>query len=54
MFSNKQAPDVPSKMLRNPSFSSFASFLTVSLTPIINKPDSWTQTFREIFEIYIS
>ena len=27
-------------MLRNPPFCSFASFLIVSLTPFINKPDS--------------
>ena len=27
-------------MLRNPTFCSFTSFLIVSLTPFINKPDS--------------
>ena len=37
---HKLAPKVPSSILRNPPFCSFASFLIVSLTPFLNKPDS--------------
>ena len=39
-FPNKLAPKVPSNIPRNPSFCSFASFLIVSMTPFINKPES--------------
>ena len=38
-FSNKLAPNVPNTILRKPPFCPFASFLIVSLTPFINKPD---------------
>ena len=40
IFPNKPAPNVPNNILRNIPFSSFASFLIISLTPFINKPDS--------------
>ena len=40
MFPNKGAPNIPNNALANWPFSSFASFLTVSLTPFINEPDS--------------
>ena len=36
---NKLAPNVPNNMPRNPPFCYFDSFLVVSLTPVINKPD---------------
>ena len=39
-FPNKLAPKLPNKIPRNLPFCSFASFLIVSLTPFINKPDS--------------
>ena len=32
-FPNKLAPKVPNKMLKNPSFCYFVSFLIVSVTP---------------------
>ena len=38
-FPNILAPNVPSNILRNPHFCSFASFLIVSLKPFINKSD---------------
>ena len=39
-FPNKPAPNVTSNILKTTLFCSFASFLIVSLTPFINKPDS--------------
>ena len=39
-FPNKPALKVPNNIPRNPPVCFFASFLTVSLTPFINKPDS--------------
>ena len=39
-FPNKPALKVPNNIPRNPPFRSFASFLIVSLTSFINKPDS--------------
>ena len=39
-FPNKLAPNVPINILRIPPFCSSVSFLIVSLTPFINKPDS--------------
>ena len=39
-FPNKLTPNVPNKILKNPPFCYFASFLTVSLMPFTNKPDS--------------
>ena len=39
-FPNKLTPNVPNNILKNCHFSSFASFLIVSLTHFINKPDS--------------
>ena len=40
IFPNKLASNVPNNMLRNPPFYSFALFLTVSLTPFNNIPES--------------
>ena len=40
IFINKLAPNVSHNIPRNPHFYSFSSFLIVSLTPFINKPDS--------------
>ena len=40
MFSNKVADNVPSNILKNPHFCSFASFLIVSPRLLINKLDS--------------
>ena len=40
MFPNKRAPNIPNNALANSPFCSFTSFLTVSLTSFINKPDS--------------
>ena len=40
MFPNKRAPNIPNNALANLPFCSFTSFLTVSLTSFINKPDS--------------
>ena len=40
MFPNRLGPDMPNSILRNRSFCSFASFLTVSLTPSNNIPES--------------
>ena len=37
---NNLAPNVPNEIPKNPPFSSFASFLIVLLTRLINKPDS--------------
>ena len=34
MFPNKQAPKMPNKMLKNPPFYSFISFLIVLVTPL--------------------
>ena len=39
-FPNKIAPRGPNNIPRKPPFLSFASFLIVSLTPVINNPDS--------------
>ena len=39
-FSNKLALNVPNNVLRNLPFCTFASFLIVSLTYFVNKPDS--------------
>ena len=39
-FPNKLAPNVHDNIPRNPLFYSFASFLIVSLTLFVNKPDS--------------
>ena len=39
-FPNKLVSNMPNNILRNPPFCSFASFLVVSLTHFINKPDS--------------
>ena len=39
-FPNKLASKVPNKIPENPPFCLFASYLIVSLTPFINKPDS--------------
>ena len=39
-FFNKLVPNVPNKVLRNPPFCFFASFLFVLLTPFNNKPNS--------------
>ena len=44
-FSNKLTPYVLNNILRNPPFCTYSSFIIVSLTPFINKPDSsndWT------------
>ena len=38
------AANVPSNIGRNPLFCYFASFLTVSLTPLISNPDSATDS----------
>ena len=41
IFPNKLTANVPNNMLGNPHFCYFASFwITVSITPFINKPDS--------------
>ena len=40
MISNKLASNVPNNILRNPPFSSLASFWIVSITPFNNKPES--------------
>ena len=37
---NNLAPNVPNEIPKNPPFCSFASFLIVLLTRLINKPDS--------------
>ena len=39
-FPNKLAPKVPNNIPRNLPFCYFDSFLFVSVTPFINKPDS--------------
>ena len=39
IFSNKVAANVPNNILKNPPFCSFASFLSLKLTPIINTLD---------------
>ena len=39
-FPNKLAPEVHNKIPKNHPFCSFSSFLIVSLTAIINQPDS--------------
>ena len=39
-FPNKLAPSVPNNVLRNPPFCSFTSFLTDSVTPVNNNPES--------------
>ena len=38
-FPNKLADNAPINIGQNPPFCSFASFLIVSLTPFISKPD---------------
>ena len=38
-FPNKLAPNATNNIMRNPPFSSFASFSIVSLAPYINKLD---------------
>ena len=38
-FPNKPVPNVPDNILKNSPFRSFVSFLIVSLTPFVNKPD---------------
>ena len=38
-FSNKLAPNILNKLLRNPTFCSFALFSIVLLTSLINEPD---------------
>ena len=56
-FPYKPALKVPNNIPRNPPVCFFASFLTVSLTPFINKPDSsrdltvFMILFRFLFEI---
>ena len=39
-FPNKLAPNVPNNILRNPPFCFFISFLTDSVIPFNNKPES--------------
>ena len=39
-FRNKLEPSLPNKILKNPVYCSFASFLIIWLTTFINKSDS--------------
>ena len=56
-FTNNLAPNVPTSILKNPSFCSFASFLIVPLTLLIYNPDSsrdliiFMISFISLFEI---
>ena len=56
-FPYKLAPNVPNNIPRNAPFCYFASFLVVSLTRFINKPDSSSDltvfiiSFNSSFEI---
>ena len=40
IFPNRFVPNVPNSILRNPHFCSFVSFLTISLIPPNNNPES--------------
>ena len=41
-FPNNIAPNVPSNILRNPTFCYFVPFSFVSVAPFVNNPDSST------------
>ena len=54
-FPNKLAPNVPNKIMTNPPFCSFASFLIVSLTRLlsINQIFNYFNHFHDIIHFLI-